>query len=196
MKKKFVVRRPPPPSPADIFPDSPPAAGGLPVTTPERMELTYPSEAEQTATGFMPQIVEALLSNLSVGMTLADVSNLVLFPPSIVERWYKTNYCNFRHAADNARAKNKRHHITQVTKAGKNWGASAWWLERKYKEEYSKEMTITVNHIIVDNVARAVSEAISEVITDPSIIEQLRLVLRQKLSAIKPDEHLPVPVSC
>ena len=184
MKTKLVIR-----------PQQPDAS--LPaVAPPERMELVYPSDAEQTATGFMPPIVETILQNLSIGMTLADAANLIMFPPSHVARWYANNYGNFKHAADNAKAKNKRHHIAQVTKAGKNWGASAWVLERRFKEEYSKEMTITVNHIIVDNVARAVAESISEVITDPSLVEQLKMVIRQKLSAIKPDEELPVPVSC
>lgn len=167
----------------------------LPIEMPEESyEITFPSLQEQRATGFMPQIVNDILAKVSNGLKLSDAASMIGFSPKVVSSWNRSNYCNFKYALEKAQVMHKAFHLTKINKADRFWNASAWLLERKYKDEYSKEITITVNHIIVTNVARAVAETLEEVVIDPEILARAKEILRAKLLAIKSDEF-PVPVS-
>ena len=173
-----------------------PATAPLPVTIPEDTtpkELVFPDKGEQARNSFTPEVVGDLLKSIQLGLTLADASGLVKLKPSMVQGWYNRNYCNFKFAVDEVRAKNKRLHIARVQGGQKAWQSSAWWLERKHKQEFSKEITVTVNHVLIDNVSKVMADALFEFIKDVEQLQRAKEFVYSKLLSIK-EEEFPVQV--
>ncbi len=147
----------------------------------EPQELFYPDETEQMLTGFMPVIVEDILKNVQAGLTLRDAAKILKLPPRNVTQWYSTNKGNFKYAVDNASIRNKRLHVVKVQKGNKS---SAWWLERVHKDEFSKEVTITINHRLIDNVAQRTAAVLIKYIKDPEALRQAGEELQKELNSI------------
>ena len=147
----------------------------------EPQELFFPSESEQFLTGFMPDIIQEILDNLKAGMTLDDSAKLLNLPVHVVRKWYKENKGNFAYAVDHAQTKNKKHYVDRLNKGDRQ---AAWVLERKWKEEYSKEVTITINHRLIDNVAQKTVQVLIKYIKDPNLLREAGEELRQTLNAI------------
>lgn len=157
----------------------------------EPQELFFPSEEEQNLTGFMPIIVNEILKSVRGGMKLEDAAKALKLPPRIVLGWYNKNKGNFRYAVDSVSTENKQYHVVQVQKGNK---ASAWWLERVYKNEFSKEVTVNVNHRLIDSVSQSVAQALIEEINDPDLLRRIGDNVRAKLNAINLN-NIPVEVN-
>lgn len=142
------------------------------------VDIVYPDEEEQATTGFIPEVVEEILENARLGLKLEDCAYLVGLKPDVVNRWYSTDYGNFAEAINEQRAVNKKLHVSRVQAAKNNLRvkASSWYLERKYKEEFSKEVTVVVNHVLLDNVSNVLKGLLIKYIKDP---EMLRLAAEE-----------------
>ena len=152
-----------------------------------RIEIKYPSEEEQATTGFMQLTVEEILNNIKVGMTLHDCACLVGLKPSIVKGWYNRNYCGFAEVVDTAMALNKRLHIGRIHQAKDRTqvNASTWWLERKHKDEFSKEVTVIVNHVLIDNVSSILKDLLIKYIKEPETLKLAAQEFRERIGQVK-----------
>ena len=160
------------------------------------IEIFYPSEDEQIATGFTPAIVTEILDNLKVGVSLVDGAYLVGLLPKVVNRWYSENKGGFADAVNTAIAMNKRHHIGRVTKAEDSLKvkASSWFLERKYKNEFSKEVTVVVNPAILSHVKHIVRDVLIKFIKDPEILRLSAEEFEERMSEVKMND-LPARIT-
>ena len=160
----------------------------VPAVTPQ--ELYYPSEKEQAATGFLEPIVTVILDNVFAGVTLEDAAGILKMPFATVNHWYRTNYCNFRYAVEERALRSKRSHVVKGQQGNK---ASQWWLERKFKHEFSKEVTVNVNHRIIDDVAEKVAAVAIKHIKDPETLRLFGQEVRDELNTINL-ESIPVNI--
>lgn len=140
--------------------------------------LHYPSEQEQAEQGFTPGIIDMILKHITLGLNLSDCANIVMLPPSRVWHWYNKNYCNFKFAADYATADSKRRLVRHQVEAvdALKVKASQFMLERKYRNEYGKEIKIEVNHTMIDNISKIVFDKAVRFIQDP---EKLKLFIQE-----------------
>jgi hypothetical protein len=153
---------------------------------PLDINIEYPEEAEQAEQNFHPKIVQEILDNIRVGLSLPDCAYLVGLVPARVERWYRDNYCNFADSVNTNIALNKRLHIGRIQNAkhALKVKASSWFLERKYKEEFSKEVTVVVNHVLIDNVSRILKGLLIKYIKDPELLRLAAEEFQQKMSQV------------
>lgn len=155
-------------------------------------ELYYPSEEEQALTGFAPDIVEDMLKHLVLGMNLTDVANIVKLPPSRVHKWYNTNYGNFMYAVDYHKADNKRRllHVLMKGERATAVRASQFMLERKFRDEYGKEIKIDVNNVMLENITRVVFDTAVRYIKDPEVLKLFVEDISTQIALIRPTEGL------
>ena len=160
------------------------------------IEIHYPEEDEQASTGFTPTTVDEILLNTKIGLTLSDCAYLVGLQPPVVEKWYRDNYCNFREAVNSERVVNKKLHIGRIQTASDalKVKASSWYLERKFKEEFSKEVTVVVNHMLIDNVSHILKGLLIKYIKDPEMLRLAADEFREKVAGISTSD-LPVRIS-
>jgi len=154
----------------------------------ENTALYYPHENEQALVGFAPLIVEEMLKHVTLGCNLTDIANIVRLPPARVRNWYDTNYCNFKYAVDYSMADHKRRLLQKLVTAddGLKIKASQFLLERKYRDEYGKEIRIDVNHVMIDNITRVVFETAVKYIKDTDILKLFVNDLSEQLAMIRP----------
>lgn len=162
-------------------------------------ELYYPNEEDQAVTGFTPMIVEEILKHTSLGCNLMDCASITRLPPSRVYNWYTKNYCNFKFSIDYHRADNKRR-ILKVVTPGANGDKipnatesrnSLFLLERRYKDEYGKEIKVEVNTVMIDNIMGVVFESAKKFIPDPEKLKQFVEDVSIGMGLIKPSEGMP-----
>ena len=153
--------------------------------------VEYPDSSEQLRTSFTPEIIMNIINNTQLGLSLKDCAAMVNLPYTQVKIWYDTDKGGFGLAIDNAAAKNKRMHIGRVQKGEDKTkvSASQWWLERKNKEEFSKEVKVIVNHVIKDNMERVVIDVLTTHIKEPERLKAAAEDLRDRLAAIRMDDY-------
>lgn len=154
----------------------------------EYTELTYPPENEQAYTGFSPLIVKEILNHITLGCNLADCAHIVKLPAQRVSNWYNTNYHNFKFAVDYCLADHKRRLLTNIIKSDNALKVSSakFLLERKYRDEYGKELKIDFNSVMIDNVTKVVFDLSVKYIKDQEILKLFVEELADKLGSIKP----------
>ncbi len=109
------------------------------------IELTPPantSEHEYYERWIKPKLLKFLWV-VREGLTHTDAAKLLGWKPEKVEAWIAHNTYNLAVCVDTAKLENKVYHVSRVNGAHYGYQASAWMLERKYKDEYSKELKIT-----------------------------------------------------
>lgn len=146
-----------------------------------------PPLEEQNSDGYMPEILEAIYKSIVFGLTLADAAKLLRLNPKKLLNWYNNNYYEFQTFIDEALTINKQIHVRRVTVAteGIQVKSSQWWLERRYKEEFTKETVITVNHIVIDNIAQVVAATLIKFIPDPELLKAAAEELYENLKRVK-----------
>lgn len=150
--------------------------------------LSFPEAAEQLVTGFTVDNIKVVRDNLFVGMTLKDCAALIHIPHRRLNKWWRDNYHGFGELVDEAEALNKQHYLGDVfdAKDSTKLKAAQWVLERKHKDEYTKETIININHQVVDTVGVIAYETLAEFITDPEILELAKDKLISRLQRAKP----------
>lgn len=156
-------------------------------------ELYYPPTEEQAQSGFVPALVDEMLKHVVLGANLTDIANIVKLPPARIHHWYKINYCNFAYAVDYHMADFKRRLLAVMMKADApvKIKAATFFLERKYREEYGKEIKIEHNHIMLDNIMNKVFDVALRHIHDPQVLKVFIEDLSAELSLIKAAEGMP-----
>lgn len=163
----------------------------------EDTKLYYPTEDEQASQGFMPDIIKDIMLHIQLGANLTDVANIVRLPPQRVAHWYKENYCNFRYEVDYYRADNKRRLLKVLMESDPKKAsatvsrASQFLLERKYRDEYGKEIKVEVNHTMIDNITKVVFDAAVRYIKDPEMLKLFITDISEQVALIRPTEGMP-----
>jgi len=159
----------------------------------ENTQLYYPDEQQQAETGFTQSIVEEVLKHISLGTTLSDAANIVRLPPNRIISWYNKNYCNFQFSVDYHKADNKRRYLKAMLDAddATKVRAAQFMLERKYREEYGKEVTVKVNHTVIDNITKIVFDKAVRYIQDPEKLKLFIEEIAQEVRLIRGTEGLP-----
>lgn len=89
-----------------------------------------------------PSRLKIILDAVRDGLTLADGAKLAGISPDTITNW-KNASSEFCEELEKMEAELKKEHIGNVKRAGKaNWTASAWWLERKHKDEYALKQQV------------------------------------------------------
>ncbi len=160
------------------------------------VDILYPEDEEQASTGFTPSVVSEIIENTKIGLNLHDCAYLVGLLPEVVSDWYRRNYCNFREVINAAKVINKKLHLGRVQNAkdALKVKSSTWYLERRFKEEFSKEVTVVVNHVLVDNVSSILKSLLIKYVKDPEMLRLAAEEFRDKIARINMSD-LPVKVS-
>jgi hypothetical protein len=163
----------------------------------EDTKLYYPESSEQALQGFTPEIIKDIMLHVQLGANLTDVANIVRLPPQRVQHWYKTNYCNFAYEVDYHRADNKRRLLKTLMQDNPKKVSSTiskaaqFLLERKYRDEYGKEIKVEVNHTMIDNITRVVFDAAVRYIKDPETLKLFITDISEQVAVIRPTEGMP-----
>lgn len=90
--------------------------------------------------------IETILSAIGEGLSQREASILAGISEDTLSLWKKDS--DFSEQIRQKQIECKLAHIRNIKKASeKSWQASAWWLERKYKDEFSlkTKMDVEVN---------------------------------------------------
>jgi len=77
------------------------------------------------------------------GLQQSDAAEIVGWEPDDVAVWIAHNKYNLARCVKAAKLEHKAFHISRTNAANYGYQASTWMLERKYKDEFSKEVKIT-----------------------------------------------------
>lgn len=84
-----------------------------------------------------PATIKIIFDAIADGLTQRDASILAGISEDTLSLW-KRQISDFSEQIRQKEIECKRKHIKNIEKASeKSWQASAWWLERKYKNEFS-----------------------------------------------------------
>ncbi|MEY2640856.1 MAG: hypothetical protein RL150_249 [Candidatus Parcubacteria bacterium] len=87
-----------------------------------------------------PTTIKIILDAIADGLTQRDASILAGISEDTLSLWKRQN-SDFSEQIRQKEIECKRRHIKNIEKASeKSWQASAWWLERKYKNEFSQRV--------------------------------------------------------
>lgn len=91
----------------------------------------------QGKTKATPKTIETILNAIAEGLTQREASILAGISEDTLSLW-KRQDSDFSEQIRQKEIECKLYHIRNIKKASeKSWQPSAWWLERKYKEEFS-----------------------------------------------------------
>lgn len=119
---------------------------------------TYLLKGKNKAT---PKTIEVILSAISEGLTQREASTLAGISEDTLSLWKQDS--EFSEQIRQKQIENKLRHIKVINEASKShWQASAWWLERKFKEEFSLKSKVDFS---VNNELEKMSEDIKKILT-------------------------------
>jgi transcriptional regulator with XRE-family HTH domain len=120
-------------------------------------KITQSQKKKSKATS---QTINIILDAISHGLSQREAATLAGISEDTLSLWKRDS--DFSEQIRQKQIENKLRHINVINEASKkHWQASAWWLERKYKEEFSlknkldletniklEEMTIEIKKIL------------------------------------------------
>lgn len=110
------------------------------------VELTPPKidpvEIEKYEKWIKPKLLKFLWI-IREGLHQTDAALIMGWDPKVVEGWIANNQFNLDTCIKTAKLEHKMFHVSRTNAAGYGYQASTWMLERRYKDEYSKEVKIT-----------------------------------------------------
>lgn len=111
------------------------------------IELDEPrNEEEAKIARFIKPKAERFLWVIREGLSIADACKIVGWKYENVLKWITDNRGNLGKCVEVAQIEHKVFHASRVNNAEYGYQASTWMLERKYKDEFSKEVKITTKN--------------------------------------------------
>lgn len=90
-----------------------------------------------------PQTIKIILDAIAEGLTQRDAAALAGISEDTLSLWKKDS--DFSEQMRQKEIECKQKHLRIINKAGeKDWKASAWFLERKFRNEYSPHSSVDV----------------------------------------------------
>lgn len=84
-----------------------------------------------------PKIWKVLAESLELGMTEEDAAFRAGIAPSTLREWKQND--DFSAAIKKAILDGKAFHLRRIQTGQPGWTASAWWLERKFRQEWKRD---------------------------------------------------------
>ena len=115
----------------------------------ENQGLIHPDDRVRTDNRMLDMVhsgvMDELVKLVGNGMKVKDACEYLGITYAQYYAFTRDNY-HMRVKVNNAKMKFKLHHIANVSQAGgRDWKASAWILERKFPDEYGKNINININ---------------------------------------------------
>jgi hypothetical protein len=108
-----------------------------------------------------PATLAIILNAILEGLTQREASTLAGISEDTLSLWKQDS--DFSEQIRQKQIENKLRHIKVINKASeRDWKASAWLLERKYKEEFSLKSKVDLS---VNSELEALSENIKKILT-------------------------------
>lgn len=105
--------------------------------------------------------VNIILDAIADGCTQKDAAILANVSPDTISDW-KREHPDFAKRVAQKEVENKKRHIKIVQEAAINtWQAAAWWLERKFSEEYGQRVKQDVS---ISEANKAQAEAVKKLV--------------------------------
>lgn len=97
-------------------------------------------------TKYTPETIKAVTDAIGAGMSIEDACIYADISKDSFYTW-KAEYPDFSDAVKKAEINGKLRRILRIDKAGKegHWQADAWYLERKFPEEYGRKLTLNIS---------------------------------------------------
>ena len=106
---------------------------------------------------YTPEMRDSILKWIRTGNTYTDACRIEGIGYDAFLEWQK-KYPDFAEALEKADAECKAARVATVLAASKkSWQAAAWYLERRYKDEYALKTLHDINHSITAGVENALS---------------------------------------
>lgn len=92
-----------------------------------------------------PEVLETITNVIKVGGTQVDACRSAGISEQTFARW-KRDHVDFVNAIQKAETECRIRKIARIDKAGREgtWQADAWFLERKYPDEFGQKLTLRV----------------------------------------------------
>ncbi len=117
-----------------------------------------------------PKTIATILNAISQGLTQREASILAGISEDTLSLWKKQD-SDFSEQMRQKEIECKLSHIQNIKKASeKSWQASAWWLERKYKEEFSIKNKFDVQ--MTENIDQ-LGETIKKILTPSKSVQKI-----------------------
>lgn len=93
-----------------------------------------------------PELIKAIVDTIRVGGSDVDACHRAGISQDTFYRWMKVG--EFSEQITRARVDGKLARIARINKAGSDgdWRADAWYLERRWPEEFAQQLVIKVTH--------------------------------------------------
>lgn len=143
---------------------------------PQEARVNYSGRGRPPLDIMSAELVEPLVEYLGEGMGFKEACHLVGVSPTSVRRWVNagqhdldngrdTANAEFAYRVTQAMAEAKRTRINALNRAAENpafWAAAAWWLERRYPQEFGRQDRVNMNLTGNLNLGKAAGIEVSE----------------------------------
>jgi hypothetical protein len=111
-----------------------------------RKKTATPPNPVGRPTKYTPETIKAVTDAIGAGMSIEDSCVYADIAKETFYTW-KIDYPEFSDAVKKAEINGKLRRILRIDKAGKDghWQADAWYLERKFPEEYGRKLTLNIS---------------------------------------------------
>lgn len=116
-----------------------------------------------------PKTIEIILDAISQGLTQREASVLAGISEDTLSLWKKKD-SDLSERMRQKEIENKLSHIKNIKEASKkSWQASAWWLERKFKDEFSLKSKLDLQ---VNETLDELGDSIKKILTPASKVQK------------------------
>ena len=116
-----------------------------------------------------PKTIEIILDAISQGLTQREASILAGISEDTLSLWKKKD-SDFSEQMRQKEIECKLSHIKNIKEASKkSWQASAWWLERKFKDEFSLKSKLDLQ---VNETLDELGDSIKKILTPASKVQK------------------------
>lgn len=116
-----------------------------------------------------PKTIAIILDAISQGLTQREASVLAGISEDTFSLW-KRKDSDFSEQIRQKEIECKLYHIKNIKKASeKSWTASAWWLERKYKDEFSRNSKLDLQ---VNETLDQLGDSIKSILTPKTRVQK------------------------
>ncbi len=116
-----------------------------------------------------PKTIAIILDAISQGLTQREASILAGISEDTFSLW-KRKDSDFSEQIRQKEIECKLYHIKNIKKASeKSWTASAWWLERKYKDEFSRNSKLDLQ---VNETLDQLGDSIKSILTPKTRVQK------------------------
>jgi transposase len=130
---------------------------------------------------YTPERVKRITDALAAGNSRKAAAAYGGITDDTLNAWVR-NYSDFSDAVKSAEAQAEVGHVANIAQAARSgtWQASAWWLERRRRDEWGRRVTLDLAHEIRDLVHSA---GLGDDVADEAVAEAQDILKRTRRGA-------------